>query len=71
MEQIGQFQKWLGQPVLAFLQDYWIFVAVIGFVTVAYFFIPGWGNDSTVTLPLGDDDSDSGGSDGGGDSGGD
>ena len=71
MDQINEFQKMIGAPVMGFVEQNWWWLIVVGFLGVAWFF--GWGrNDTGATIYVdgSDPDSDSGGDGGGGDGGG-
>ena len=73
MDQINEFQKWVGEPVVGFAQQHWWWLMIVGFLGVAWFF--GWGrSDSgagvTIFVDGSDPDGDSGGDGGGGDGGG-
>jgi hypothetical protein len=71
MEAIEEFQRSLGGPVYGFIQDYWIFLLVVGLIAFAAIFGSNRGDGGvTVGITVGDPDSDSDGGDGGGDGGG-
>lgn len=74
MEQIDEFQKMVGAPVMGFVQQNWWLLLIVALLGAAWFFGVGRTNDSGTGVTLfadgSSDDGDSGGDGGGGDGGG-
>ena len=68
MDQINEFQKWVGAPVIGFVQQHWIWLLIIGFLIAATIFYRSseMGGPTVVVGDDGDGDGDGGGGDGGG-----
>ncbi len=69
MEWINQFQRDLGEPVIGFVSQNFLFVLFFGFVAVVWLFRAVDGGGVSVGVTIGGD-GDSGGDSGGGDGGG-
>jgi hypothetical protein len=70
MEWINHVQRDLGEPVIGFVSQNFLFVLFFGFVAVVWLFRSSGGGASIGITIGGDGDGDSGGDSGGGDGGG-
>jgi hypothetical protein len=66
MDQINEFQRWVGAPVVGFVQVHWWWLLIIGFLVVAtVFYNSNETGGPSVTTDVGGDPDGDGGGDGG------